>query len=231
MHVRLWVALLGHLWSALLLGAQTLVATRGSNIREDPSTDHDPIGHVIAGDTLHKLEPQNIGGYGLVRFGEIEGWIWLRNTRVVEESTVAANDLIAESGLSKPCPVDGNGKSEKQRATDRLKNRTAIPSPTDFDPTVSLTKLLRKGSDESCSSETQAGEIIGYVEKVKPGGVETNNCHSEFPEDHDTHIELSAKPGGPSSRRVIIEVTPRMPPIVAAQDFTGQMTLLCGLDA
>jgi hypothetical protein len=210
-------AVISLVWLPHLSAAQTIIATRGSNIREDPSPGRPAIAHVASGDTLHLLEPQNIGGYGLVRFHQIEGWIWLRNTRRIEEKIASAMNSSPDASLSTPCPVEGDGSGTRQIASDRLKNRTSVPLLSDFDPSITLARVLRKGNDEARFDETKAGELIGYVEKVKSGDVETNNCHSDFPEDYDTHIELSAKPGEPASKRVIVEVTPRMRRLVAAQ--------------
>jgi len=220
------LALLLVVVAATCLPAQTLVVTHGSNIRREPSTAHAPIGHVAEGDTIHRVEPQNIGGYGLVQAGDVEGWIWLKNTRVIEEPSPLVPPSESDgSELRKPCAVDGEeGSSARQKASDRMKNRTSIPATADMVPTITMSKLLKPGNDESRFVETAAGEIVGYVEKVKAGDVETNNCHSPFKEDYDTHIELSAHPGDPSSKRVIVEVTPRMRPIAALQglDWTTE---------
>lgn len=144
--------------------------------------------------------------------------VWLRNVREVETPLPAPSEpaLIA-TGPHMPCPVEGGGTGEKQQASDRLKNRTTTPTSAELDASVTLTKMLRKGDDENRFSEGMSAEIVGYVEKVKPGDVETNNCHSPYADDYDTHIELSAYPGDPSSKRVIIEVTPRVRPLVAVQ--------------
>ena len=195
---------------------QTLVVTRSANIREDPSVNKEPIGRLNAGDTVHRLEPQNIGGYGLVQFGQIEGWVWLRNTRVVQERISERSANEATPLLSVTCSVDGDASNSRQIAADRLKNRTKAPSVLDMDSSVTLARMLRPGKDDDRFNELKGGEIVGFVERVKPGDVETNNCHSPFPEDYDTHIELSLNPGRPPSKRVIVEVTPRVRMLTAA---------------
>lgn len=208
-----------------LLSAQTLQVTRSSNLRGDPSTAHQPKAHVDRGDTVERLEPQNIGGYALVRFGEIEGWIWLRNVKVIAESSPAEPVALAPltaaappSALRKACPIDGKaGGSARQKATDRLKNRTGDAKPSDVVSTITLEAMLKRGNDETRFSESDAAEIVGYVEKVKAGDKETVNCSSPYPEDYDTHIELSGHPGDPSTKRVIVEITPRVRAIGAQQ--------------
>src|SRR5919197_3492362 len=51
---------------------------------------------------------------------------------------------------------------------------------------------------------------------VKPGGIESTNCHSRTL--RDTHIELVLDPmAGFPDRRVIVEVTPRWRAMMAAQ--------------
>jgi hypothetical protein len=53
-------------------------------------------------------------------------------------------------------------------------------------------------------------ELVGYVIDVKTGGEETVNCHSTFDEDYDTHIEIALSTKATTTRRVVIEVTPRV---------------------
>ena len=219
--LRLLALALAFCWTGVL-SSQTLVVTRSSNLRADPSTDHLPKTHLNRGDTVERLEPQNIGGYGLVRFGQIEGWVWLKNVKAVPENAAIAAapppPVATTNALRKACPIDGKpGGGARQIATDRLKNRTGTPQASDVVPNISLASMLKPGNDSSRFSETNAAEIVGYVDTVKSGGQETVNCDSPYPEDYDTHIELSAHPGDPSTKRVIVEITPRVRAIASQQ--------------
>jgi Bacterial SH3 domain len=208
-------------WSVPVSG-QTLVVTRSSNVRGDPSTSHSPIGHLNRGDTVQKAEPQNIGGYFQINFANVEGWVWSRNVKevtVTPEPTpsTSSSTALASTAHHKACPIDGEGGSAHQRATDKLKTRTAIPTLAAVDASITLAALLHKGNDENRFTEKAAANIVAFVDTVKSGGKETVNCHSPYTEDYDTHIELSAKTGAAATKRVIIEITPGMRTVAAQQ--------------
>lgn len=108
------------------------------------------------------------------------------------------------------CPTEGDAANPAVRELNRLKNRTTPPDPQQIDPAVTLSALLEPGYDRGRWNESHAAEIIGYVEDVKVGGVETVNCRATDPEHRDTHIELVLDPMNASAdHRVIVEVTPR----------------------
>jgi hypothetical protein len=208
------------LWSGPILG-QTLVVTRSSNLRGDPSTKHASIAHLAQGDTVEQVEPQNIGGYFQVNYRNTEGWIWSRNVKEVAATPPPTDSTTSSAAFPtaahhKACPIAGEGGTAHQVATDKLKNRTAIPTASDFDASVTLSALLHTGNDANRFSESKAGNVVAYVDTVKNGNKETVNCHSPYVEDYDTHIEISAAPGVAAKKRVIVEITPRMR-IVAAQ--------------
>jgi hypothetical protein len=108
------------------------------------------------------------------------------------------------------CPVEGDASSPAVRELNRLKNRTASPAPQQLDPAVTLAAMLEPGDDRGRWNESHAAEVVGYVQDVKVGGVETVNCRATDPEHRDTHIELVLDPMNASEEnRMIVEVTPR----------------------
>lgn len=124
----------------------------------------------------------------------------------------------------KGCPMHGSATNEGDRALNRLKNRYTIPTASDFDQSVTLNKLITKGKNDSSFSTSKAGEIIGFVDTVFKGSIETCNCKKSKLIDRDTHIVLVANPGDPKTKRVIVEVTPRLRRIMKANnlDWTTQ---------
>jgi hypothetical protein len=94
------------------------------------------------------------------------------------------------------------------RALGVLKNRTAIPITTDFDPTVTLEGLLQPGDDTGRWSDRKAARIQGYVVAVRQAGIEAANRFSLT--RRDTHVEVAARPDAAPTERVIVEVTPPM---------------------
>lgn len=76
-------------------------------------------------------------------------------------------------------------------------------------------------------SSTSGAEITGYVFEVKPGGGETCNCGKTDPAHTDAHIELVLSPtDSAATRRVVVEVTPRMRAIMAAGGTDWSTTTL-----
>ena len=115
------------------------------------------------------------------------------------------------------CGMEGDATAPAVQALNRLKNRYAAPEAGDVDSAVTLAALVKPGDDRSRWSERRGASVVGYVEGVKPGGIETVNCKARDLPDRDTHIELVVDPmnaGGP--QRVIVEVTPRWRAMMAA---------------
>ncbi len=118
--------------------------------------------------------------------------------------------VAAVAGLFDGCPPEGTAHSARIRRLNELKNRSAPPSDTDIDRSVTLAALLAPGDDHARWNESKAAEISGYVFRVKSGGKETTNCQATDLPDEDTHIELVLSPmDSAANRRVIAEVTPR----------------------
>jgi hypothetical protein len=95
-----------------------------------------------------------------------------------------------------------------KRAFNALKNRTTLPTATDFDPRVTLDAMLARGDDRNRWQPSSAGAIEGYVVRVHDAGPESANCLSRT--RVDTHIEMAPRPDAPPAERVIVEVTPPM---------------------
>lgn len=110
--------------------------------------------------------------------------------------------------LKHHCPASGFAFSSERRELHRLKNRTAIPQPADFDNAVTLEKMLQPGDDRQRWSQTRAARVEGYVVSVASGPIELTNCY--LPCSRDIHIHVGLRPDAPPREQVVLEVTPRM---------------------
>jgi len=118
---------------------------------------------------------------------------------------------FAEVAFGQTCPLIGKTANVRIQNANKLKNRVAIPAPSDFDSTFTLPAVLKSGNDTARWHEKKAGVLVGYVHNAKPGGIESVNCGAKAIPDRDTHIELVLSlPDSAGKRRVIVEVTPRM---------------------
>lgn len=125
-------------------------------------------------------------------------------------ATGCAQEQKKEINTLQDCPVEGNAVSDRIKQLNILKNRISVPAAQDFEPTITLEKLLAPGNDAKRWSDKKAVSIIGYVYDVKVGGIETCNCKTKDKNLRDTHIELVTDPMNPAkSVRFIAEVTPR----------------------
>jgi hypothetical protein len=104
------------------------------------------------------------------------------------------------------CPAEGLAFTAKRRAFHRLKNRTMLPQPSDFDAGVTLDTLLQPGNDQDRWSTSRAARIEGYVVAVGEAGVELANCYVR----RDIHVNLARTPDAPVTEQVVMEVTPPM---------------------
>jgi len=118
---------------------------------------------------------------------------------------IAAVLIVGLFAFSRNCPSAGIAFTEKARALHRLKNRTAIPQASDFNPQISLDELLRPGDDRSRWSTQQAARIDAYVIDGAYARPEATNCY--LPCRRDVHIAIAKRPGAPQTEQVIIEVT------------------------
>ena len=106
------------------------------------------------------------------------------------------------------CPATGFALSRERRELHRLKNRTAIPQPMEFDATVTLQKMLQAADDHDRWSVNRAARVEGYVVSVANGPMELTNCY--VPCSRDVHIHLGLRPDAPPTEQVVLEITPRM---------------------
>lgn len=116
------------------------------------------------------------------------------------------------------CGLTGNAPSPIAQQLNYMKNRSRNPKPKDIKPSITLEAVLAAGKDTHRWSDNSAAEIEGFVFDVKPGGIESTNCLAQNLLDRDTHIEIvpSMDDSGPT-RRMIVEVTPRLRAIARAQ--------------
>jgi hypothetical protein len=116
--------------------------------------------------------------------------------------------FIAAVVLRHHCPAAGFGLSPEGRELNRLKNRTAIPRPADFDAAVTLQRMLESGDDHGRWSTSRAARVEGYVVSVANGPMELTNCY--LPCSRDIHIHVGLKPDASPREQVVLEITPRM---------------------
>src|SRR5690242_3239395 len=104
------------------------------------------------------------------------------------------------------CPNAGIALTTRARNLHRLKNRTSIPTATDFDSTITLDALLQPGDDTNRWSNNRAGRLQGEVIDVAYARPEATNCFN--PCRRDIHIVLATHKGATKREQVIVEVTP-----------------------
>ena len=116
-------------------------------------------------------------------------------------------------------PEAGDAVQPSIQALNRLKNRSVAPAPTDIAKTVTLRAMIAPGDDTNRWNANRGAAVVGYVADVKPGGIETTNCHARSLHGRDTHIDLtvSASDASDETRHVIVEVTPRWRTVMAAK--------------
>ncbi|MFN2498104.1 MAG: hypothetical protein ABR557_03355 [Pyrinomonadaceae bacterium] len=104
------------------------------------------------------------------------------------------------------CPPHGVALTTQRRGFQQLKNRTALPQPSDFDTRVTLEMLLQPGDDRSRWSNARPVRIEGQVVGISLGPLEAANCFCR----RDIHIMLASRLGAPPREQVVLEITPRM---------------------
>jgi hypothetical protein len=125
------------------------------------------------------------------------------------------------------CGMEGSATPARVKALNRLKNRYTAPQANEINHSISLSAILAPGNDTTRWSSTSGAEITGYVFDVKPGGGETCNCGKTDPVHTDAHIEMVLSPtDSAATRRVVVEVTPRMRAIMAASGTNWSTTTL-----
>ena len=110
--------------------------------------------------------------------------------------------------LTRDCPAAGIAFSQEERDFHRLKNRTALPQPADFETSATLSSLLQPGDDRGRWSASRAARVEGYVVSIGKGPIELVNCY--LPWSRDTHISVALTPNASVREQVVLEITPRM---------------------
>jgi hypothetical protein len=113
------------------------------------------------------------------------------------------------------CPSAGIALTSRARHLHRLKNRTAFPQPADFDARITLDALLQPGNDTHRWSTDRAARVQGEVIDVAYAGTEATNCYN--PCRRDIHILIATHKGAAKKAHVVLEVTPNLFDLAAAQ--------------
>jgi hypothetical protein len=220
--------------------ADFAVITQDASVQEEPRPSSRVLASLHEGDVVELVSRRSLHGYYQVRFGDDEdevGYLYRRffRARVGEPAPATPRPRgggIEADGSFNGCPITGNVSPhapdhDELVELNREKNRNALPKPADIDSSITLSIILQRGDDRHRFSATQAVQITGYVFDVKVGGIETSNCKARAQADRDTHIELVLDPGdtGPT-RRVIVEVTPRIRELVASQGLDWSTSAL-----
>jgi hypothetical protein len=117
--------------------------------------------------------------------------------------------LCSSVALAQTCPLEGDATQALARQLNPYKNRSDAPPASKINSNATLGAVLAPGPDLDRWSRDDAAIFEGVVINVKPGGIESVNCHASDPAHRDTHIEMALSPAAPSRQRVIVEVTPR----------------------
>ena len=224
----------------LAASADYLEVRRPAIVRDDPDRDATELLRLTEGAlVLLRADGQTDGYYEVsVGVGDGSGWVYRTlvrrhagdpppgadvtpTTEVILPTTpsdgaAAPGALDASAFRSADCPPEGDAQVSRVRALNRIKNRLRGPAPSQI-TSLGLDELLFPGNDSIRWSPDYAIEVIGYVEDVKVGGVETCNCKATASADRDTHIELSVESGSAKTDRVIVEVTPAWRRFMASQ--------------
>ena len=106
------------------------------------------------------------------------------------------------------CPNAGIAFTSRARHLHLLKNRTALPRPSDFDLAITLDALLQPGDDTNRWQTDHAARIQGEVIDVAYARPEASNCFN--PCRRDIHILVAARKEAPKKEQLVLEVTPNL---------------------
>jgi len=134
-------------------------------------------------------------------------------------ASVAAQAQTPHSSSYGGCPPTGSAKRPQERYLNPFKNRNQVPARSDINKKITLASILAPGDDKNRYANQMAARVTGYVASAKVGGIESCNCKAKDLPHRDTHIDivLSPKDYGNEKRHVIVEVTPRIRKLMAAQ--------------
>lgn len=109
---------------------------------------------------------------------------------------------------SQPCPVEGAGKNDKDKAANKYKNREIVAGKV-INTKVTLQAVLVPGEDSKRFNPDDYVMITGYCVEVKQGGQESCNCESKIDSLQDNHIYIGLTPTAKKEDCMIVEITPR----------------------
>ena len=132
----------------------------------------------------------------------------MRKRRLLVVGVVVALVVAVWLALALNCPSAGIAITPRARELHRLKNRTALPQGTDFDPRVTLNTLLQPGQDRGRWSTAKAAKVQGLVIDVEYAGTEATNCFN--PCRRDIHILIANRKDALKIEQVVLEVTPNI---------------------
>lgn len=110
--------------------------------------------------------------------------------------------------LALNCPSAGIALTTRARDLHRLKNRTSLPQPADFDSGITLATLLQPGDDRDRWSNNRAARVQGEVIDVAYARPEATNCFN--PCRRDIHILIATHKDATKREHVVVEVTPNL---------------------
>lgn len=229
----------------VLSAQQVVVVQRNVNLRRDPSTAQPPIMLLLPPEEVELLDTTQVNSYYRVYRAESAdtGWVWSRNVRLQIAAAPAMSFLDSapadeiDPDWPKPTPVVGTFRSPVRnltcgpegdggdRATNRLKNRTDIPSSyraVAFDaiadleyPATRSTSRMNWPADSLAVIEQYEGvpvQVVGYLVAIKPqrGSGESVNCHMTRSSETDWHIAIVEEPGQGEEDAIVVEPTPRI---------------------
>ena len=134
-------------------------------------------------------------------------------------ASIAVQAQPPHSSTYDGCGPTGSAKRAQEMYLNPFKNRDHVPAPSDISKKITLAGMLAPGEDKNRYGYLMAARITGYVASAKVGGIESCNCKAKDLPHRDTHIDvvLSPKDYGNEKRHVIVEVTPRIRKLMAAQ--------------
>jgi hypothetical protein len=131
-----------------------------------------------------------------------------RTRKLLLVAAVIAVFILFGFVLARNCPNAGIAFTSNARNLHRLKNRTAFPQVSDFDPEITLDALLQPGDDRNRWATDHAARIQGEVIDVAFARPEATNCFS--PCRRDVHILIANRKGAAKNEEVVLELTPNL---------------------
>lgn len=120
----------------------------------------------------------------------------------------------------KSCPLEGIADSDKDKLSNRLKNRWAFPKESDIDTSFNWENLYQDGGNPRRFDRTKAGRLRGFVAFVTPQNAESCNCNFKDKAFSDIHIHLSPSEEAKDEKwqHIIVEITPRLREIMKVKN-------------